>query len=51
MWRRIDGDVGRLNTILGLDQTFEDAVDHVEDVGVTAEVGGEAAFHAVLGFN
>src|SRR4029453_18817289 len=51
MWRRIDSDVGRLNTILGLDQAFEDAVDHVEDVGVTAEVGGEAAFHPVLGFN
>ena len=51
MWRRIDGDVGRLNTILGLDEAFEDAVDHVEDVGVTAEVSGEPAFHAILGFN
>src|SRR4030095_15117464 len=51
MWRRIDGDVGRLNTISGLDQAFEDAVDHVEDVGVTAEVGGEETFHAVLGLN
>ena len=51
MWRRMDGDVGRLNTVLRLDQTFEDAVDHVEDVGVTAEVGGEAAFDAVLGFD
>jgi hypothetical protein len=47
----MDGDVRRLNTSLGLDETFEDAVDHVEDVGVTAEIGGETAFHAILGFN
>src|SRR5215813_7658906 len=51
MWRRIDGDVGRLNTISGADQAFEDSVHDVDNVGVTAEVGGKLAFYAVLGLN
>ena len=49
--RWMNGDVGRLNASLRPDEAFEDAVDHVEDGGVASEVGGEAAFHAVLGFN
>src|ERR1044071_5806123 len=47
----MNGDVGRLHAVLGLDDIFKRAVDAVEDRRIAAEIRREPEFDAVLRLN